>query len=443
MKTWHYHSLCFAFCALSVAVAEDFNVRHFGALGDGRTLDTRAFDNAIAACSSAGGGRVVAPPGRYLLGTIRMRSQVNLHLQEGATLVGTTNLEAYYGFTPGLFQPELRVSRWHRGLILAEGATNVTFSGKGVINGSHVFDPRGEERMRGPHAILLGHCAQVILRDILITNAANYGLLFFFSDHVLVTNATFAAGWDGVHFRGSPQRWCRDVRIVDSRFYTGDDCIAGSYWQDTLISNCVINSSCNGIRLIGPAVGLDLRRCDFFGPGLHDHRTSREQRRTNMLAAICLQPSGWEPMPGPMDQVHIADVTMRNISTPFHIVTRAGNTAGNLRIERVRATGAYRAACSVESWGEMTFTNVVFRDCQFGFTGGGTTNDAAMVVRQPGVDARKLPAWGFYARGVQRLALENVTFTLENADARPALKTDSVGQLSLFEVFFPKGLTQP
>jgi hypothetical protein len=322
---------------------------------------------------------------------------------------------------------------------VAEGATNIAFSGQGVINGSHVLDPRGEERMRGPHTILLGHCANVTLRDLLITNAANYGFLFFFSDQVLVSNATFAAGWDGVHFRGSPDRWCRDVRIVDSRFFTGDDCIAGSYWENTVISNCVINSSCNGLRLIGPAVGLELARCEFFGPGLHEHRTSREQRRTNMLAAVCLQPSGWEPMPGPMDRVRMADLAMRDVATPFHIVTRQGNTAGSLLVERVKASGAYRAACSVESWGEMTFTNAVFRDCQFGFTGGGTAQDAALVARQPGVDARKLPAWGFYVRGVKQLSLENIAFALEKPDARPALKTDSVGELSLFNVRFPEG----
>lgn len=432
-----------ALCIKTVAATRDFNVRDFGAAGDGQALETKAFDGAILACSNAGGGRVVVPPGRYLSGTIRMRSHVDLHLEEGATLVGTTNLEAYNSFTPGLFKPELRVSRWHRGLILAEGAVDMTFSGKGVIHGSHVFDPRGEERMRGPHGVLLGHCTNVTFRDLLMTNAGNYGLLFFFSDQVTVSNATFAGGWDGVHFRGSTERWCRDVRIVDSRFLTGDDCIAGSYWQDTVISNCVVNSSCNGIRLIGPAVNLELTHCDFFGPGLHEHRTSREQHRTNMLAAICLQPSGWEPMPGPMDNVHIADITMRNITTPFHIVTRQGNTAGSLLVERVKATGAYRAACSVESWGEPTYTNAVFRDCQFGFTGGGTANDAAIVVRQPGVDARKLPAWGLFVRGVKRLSLENVSFSLETPDARPALKTDSVGELSLFNVNFPEPVVTP
>ena len=143
-------------------------------------------------------------------------------------------------------------------------------------------------------------------------------------------------------------------------------------------------------------------------------------------------------MPGPMDRVHIADISMRDVTTPFHIVTRQGNTAGSLLVERVKASGAYRAACSVESWGEMTYTNAVFRDCQFGFTGGGTTNDAGMVVRQPGVDARKLPAWGFYVRGVKRLSLENVSFSLAEPDARPVLKTDSVGELSLLNVRFPE-----
>ena len=81
-----------------------------------------------------------------------------------------------------------------------------------------------------------------------------------------------------------------------------------------------------------------ITHCEFLGPGRHEHRTSRDLHRTNMLAGICLQPSAWEPMPGPMNNIRISDLTMREVTTPFHIVTRAGNTAGSLLIERVTAT---------------------------------------------------------------------------------------------------------
>jgi hypothetical protein len=413
------------------------SVRDYGAVGNGQALDTAAINRAIEACVAAGGGQVRFPPGRYLSGTVRWRSRVELHLEAGATLAGTTNLDLYETFAATQGSPPLRTSRWHRGLILAEGAENIALSGQGVIDGAHVFDPRGEERMRGPHAILLGHCRQVTVRDLMITNAANYALLFFFTDAVEVRNATFAAGWDGVHFRGSLERFCEDVRILDCRFYTGDDAIAGSYWRNVVISNCVINSSCNGLRLIGPAVDSLVTRCEFFGPGLHEHRTSRALHRTNMLAGLCLQPGAWEPMPGPLDRFRATDLTMRNVTTPLHLALRAGNTAGRVEIERLTATGAYRAPCSVESWGETAFTNVLLRDVQIEYTGGGKPEEARLPIRAPGVDARRLPAWGFFARGIQHLELNNVRLACAQEDARPMFMATGVERLTFDHVQCP------
>jgi hypothetical protein len=409
----------------------EVRVRDHGAAGDGQTLDTRAINQAIAACAQAGGGRVVFNPGTYLSGTVHLRSGVTLFLEAGATLAGTTNLDLYESFTLTNTHPRLPVSRWHRGLILAEGAENIGIAGRGVIDGRHVFDPRGEERMRGPHAILLGGCRHFVIQDITVSNAANYALLFLFTDEVEARNATFAGGWDGIHFRGSPERYCEGVRITGCRFFTGDDCIAGSYWRHVVISDCIINSSCNGVRLIGPALDSTITRCQVFGPGRHEHRTSRDRHRTNMLAGICLQPSAWEPMPGPLENIRISDLVIQNVTTPFHIVLREGNTAGRIEIERVTATGAYRTACSVESWGSTGFSNVVFRNVSMEFTGGGTAEEARLNIGRPGVDARPLPAWGFYARHVQNLRLEQVSLTCARDDARPMFIGDDIGRLDL------------
>ena len=423
-----------AFSALAItAVAgpASFNVRDRGAVGDGSALDTAAINTTIAACAAAGGGRVLFPPGRYLSGTIDLKSGVELFLEANATIVGSTNLSHYHTFTLTNTTPALPVTRWHRGLIMAEGAHDIAIAGPGAIDGQHVVDPLGEEKMRGPHGILLGHCRNFTLSGVTMTNASNYALLFLYSDAVTVTNATFAGGWDGVHFRGSLERWCRGVRISDCRFYTGDDSIAGSYWQDTIISNCVINSSCNGVRLIGPARDVAITHCDIFGPGRHEHRTSRELHRTNMLAGICLQPSAWAPMPGPMENIRVSDITMDNITTPFHIAIRTNNTAAAIVIERVKAAHAYRAACSVESWGDAWFKDVLFRDVSVQFEGGGSADDARRSIRPPRTDARKLPAWGFYARGVEQLRLENVRLTCAQDDARPMFIGDGIGRLTL------------
>src|SRR5688500_651372 len=73
----------------------DFIVREFGAFGDSKTLDTAALNKAVDACAAAGGGRVLVPPGKYLTGTVRLRSNVTLELQAGAEIVGTLDLDHY------------------------------------------------------------------------------------------------------------------------------------------------------------------------------------------------------------------------------------------------------------------------------------------------------------------------------------------------------------
>ncbi len=417
------------------AEAGIFNVRDYGAVGDGKTLDTAAINRAVAACAEAGGGQVLFPPGRYLSATVHLKSRVTLFLEPGARLVGAPDPNLYQHPTLPDFMPEARWGKWHRALILADGQEDIAICGPGVIDGNKVFDRTGEERMRGPHTFVFVSCRNVTVRDVSFVDSANYAILFLISDHVDIHNVKFTGGWDGVHWRGAPGHPCRDVSITGCRFYTGDDSIAGRYWENTVISDCIINSSCNGIRLIGPATHLIIRDCLFYGPGVHPHRTSN---RYNMLAGINLQPGAWDKTTGDLDDVLISDITMQNVTTPFHFMMKPGNTAGRITVTRVTATGVYRAACSVESWAEAPFKNVTFRDVDIEFEGGGTADKPSGPVKAPGVDARPLPAWGFYARNVENLTFEDVRLTCRKPDQRPVMICDDVNQLTLDEFRFAR-----
>ncbi len=419
-----------------------FNVRDYGAAGDGKTLDTAALNQAVAACAQAGGGQVRFSPGRYLSATVHLKSHVTLYLEAGARLVGAKDPNLYQHPTPPAFLPEAKWGKWHRALILADGAEDIEIAGPGIIDGNKVFDPTGEEKMRGPHTFVFVNCRNVTVRDVSFVDSANYAIFFQISDHVDVRNVKFTGGWDGVHFRGAPQQPCRDVSIVGCRFYTGDDSIAGRYWENVVISDCIVNSSCNGIRLIGPATHLIVRDCLFYGPGVQPHRSSN---RYNMLAGINLQPGAWDRTTGDLDDVLISDITMQNVSTPFHFMMKPGNTANRITVTRVTATGVYRAACSVESWAQAPFKNVTFRDIDVEFEGGGTAGKVPMQVKAPGVDARPLPAWGFYARNVENLTFEDVRLTCAKPDQRPVMICDDVNQLTLdtFEFTRCKDVNEP
>jgi len=439
----------------AAAQPRTFDVRDFGATGDGTTLDTTALNRAIDACATAGGGNVLVPRGEYLTGTVHLKNNVTLQLDADAELIGTRELNRYDHFTPaqGLGAPE---ARWHRALVLGEGLENVAIVGRGTICGSNVNDPQGEEHVRGPHAVLLANCRNVQIRDISIRDAGNYAVLLEFTTAVQVRGVKIAGGYDGVHLRGWVDHPCRDVRIADCDFSTGDDSIAGLYWDNVRIERCTLNSSCSGIRIFGPARHVTIHDCQMFGPGRHPWRTSGLLRHTNMLAGLCIQPSAWGDTPGEVDDVHMSDVEMRDVGTPLHLATTGPSAIGNVSITRLKATGVYRAAASVESWSERPIERVDLRDCDVQFVGrfGPVLNDpfeaalALMTMRPgkvtaPGENPRPLPAWGLYAHRVTRLNLQNVRLEVQQRDARPAVILESVRSLKAEGLTCPGATTQP
>ncbi len=419
-----------------------FDVRDYGARGDGATLDTEAVNRAIATCADAGGGQVLFPPGRYVSGTIHLRSHLTLWLAAGATLAGTTNLALYQAPAVPSFMPEARWGNWHRGLLVGENAEDITIAGQGVIDGNKVFDAAGEEHMRGPHTITFANCRRFTLRDVSIVDSANYAVFFQASDDVDIRDVTITGGWDGVHFRGAPGRWCHHVNITGCRFYTGDDSIAGRYWDGVVIAGCIVNSSCNGIRLIGPARRLIVDHCLFYGPGLQPHRSSS---RSNMLSGIILQPGAWDRTQGLLDEVLLANNTMQNVASPVTLWTKPGNPVNRVTVTGLTATGVYRSALSVESWSDAPITNVVLRGASIEFSGGGQAEQAKQQVKSPGVDCRPLPAWGVYARNVEQLTLEDVRLSLASDDLRPVVMADRVQRLDLDAVRFTHvpGVSEP
>lgn len=423
----------FSLCALGslAAAAVKIDVRESGAKGDGQTLETRAIQKAVDACARAGGGEVYFPSGRYLSGSIHLRTGVTLFLDTAARLVGSTNLSDYDQPNSPANMPEAKWGKWHRGLIVGENIEDAAIVGFGTIDGNKVFDPTGEERMRGPHAIVLGGCRRFSLRGITILDAANYAVYMEVSDDVEVRDVKIVGGWDGVHWRGAPDRWCQNIRIIGCQFYTGDDAIAGRYWNNTVIQDCFINSSCNGIRVIGPATRLTIANNLFRGPGEQPHRTSGTLRRTNMLAGIILQPGAWDATRGPLDDVFIANNVMQDVAAPLTLWTKPGNTVGNVTVSGLNATGVYRAGISIESWAEEPITNVALRNVEVEYTGGGQAWARDQELRSPGVDARPLPSWGLYARHARTVSLQDVRFSVRSNDYRPVIDADRVEKLEL------------
>lgn len=249
-----------------------YNILDFGARVCDR-LQTTEIQKAIDTCFLRGGGRVVVPAGIFRTGGLRIRSNVELYLQSGAVLEGSTDPEDYTGYLQDqiepIVEPEERpqsasayaYSRWNNAIIRAIHAKNVSIIGEpgSYINGKNCFDPQGEEGYRGPHPINMWYCQNITLQGYTITDGGNWGHAIFDSQHITARDLTVYGGHDGFDIRT-----CDDVLIENCTFYTGDDCIAGFDNHDVIIRDCIFDTACSALRFGGNHVLIE--RCRAHAP---------------------------------------------------------------------------------------------------------------------------------------------------------------------------------
>lgn len=260
------------------------SILELGAKGGTATLQTEYIQTAIDNCFLAGGGTVVVPKGKYVTGSIRLRSNVTLYLESGAELIGTRIVENYDLLQnedklepiPEQFLPEVTTARteeshrhWHSALIHIYNAHNVSIIGEtgATINGSNVYDPEGEENYRGPHAISVLRSHDITMKGYTVVDSSNWAHNCWCCQNLHFEDITVNAGHDGIDFFGSD-----NVTVKNCKIYSGDDCVAGYDNQNVLIDGCVINSSCSGFRFSGTHVVIS--NCEIVGPGKYIHRDS-------------------------------------------------------------------------------------------------------------------------------------------------------------------------
>lgn len=231
-----------------------FNVRAFGATGNGTTKDTAAFQKALDTCAAAG-GIVLVPAGNYLIGSIELKSHTILLLKPDAHLLGSPDLEDY---------PIIKV-RWegkwidgHRALISAQEADHIAIIGPGKISGNPALG--GRQMPRRPVLIEPINCTNVEFKDFTTEHHSMWSIHPTDCEDVIATNLTIRS--TGGNGDGIDVDSCQHVRIEGCDMATGDDCIAlksgrglegyriAKPTADVLISHCTLADSifaCIGI----------------------------------------------------------------------------------------------------------------------------------------------------------------------------------------------------
>ena len=244
------------FCLIQSLQAKNFNIMDLGAKPDGITLCTNLIQKAVDDCSASGGGTVTIPPGVFLTGTILLKNNVILHLENGAVLLGSAKIEDY---EPG-------------NLIRALEAENIGITGNGVIDGQgHMFwIPTGKKTFRpgiytfahnNPSPGILIHlegCKNVIIENVTLKGSESWTLHLLGCDEVLVSGIKIRNPLHGPNTDGIDIHACSNVRISDCDIYTNDDAIVlknrhpkyyGKACENITITNCILTTISNGFKI--------------------------------------------------------------------------------------------------------------------------------------------------------------------------------------------------
>lgn len=445
------------------AAAAEFDVKKYGAVGDGRTKDTAALQEAIDTASQAGGGTVLLPPGAYLCGTLELKNGVTLNVQKGATLRGSTDFHDYH----------------HNAFLFAEKQHKLGLCGEGTIDGQgkqlyaaiekdgawrKLSDKRPPENIR-PMLIKFTDCADVTVRGLMLKDSACWVQDYIGCERLTLERVTVRsnAAWnnDGVDING-----CSHVVIRDCDVDSADDglCLksGATACDHVLIENCRVRSSASALKFgTGSHVGfknITVRNLDIYDTArsaiaiesvdgaLIENVNISQVRATNTGNALFLRLGRRDAKApvGVLRNVQISDVT---VEVPAH----QPDLKYPLPCPPVRAPHNLIPSSIVGLPGHPV-QNVSLRNITIIFAGGGTRERAQVALDAVPEQAAKypefsmfgeLPAWGFYCRHAEGLSFSNCTFRCTARDYRPAFVGDDVKRLELDTCHLPSAGDAP
>ena len=448
-----------------------YDVRAFGAKGDGTTVDTPAINQAIETIAANGGGTLHFPAGTYLCYTIRLKNNVDLYLDQGTTIFAASSGAGgqYDTAEPNQWDQyqDYGHSHWHNSLIVGEDIHDFSILGPGLIWGKGLSrgtreEPRAEEPGVGNKAISLKNCHNAILRDFSILHGGHFGILATGVDNLTIDNLKIDTNRDGMDID-----CCSNVRV--------SNCTVNSPWDDAIclkssfglgyaratenvtITNCFVSGSyMEGTMLDGTRKP--------FPPDARIPRNGRIKfgtesnggfKRITVSNCVCDGCHGiaLEAVDGALlEDVTIDNISMRDIvDAPLFL--RLGD---RMRGPQGVAVGALRRViisnivCSNANSGISSLItglaghlieDLKISEILIEHKGGGTPEQAKLEVPEEERDRypepRRFgdtPSHGFFIRHVKGIEMENVKILVQQPDQRPAFVLDDVHGADFFRI---------
>jgi polygalacturonase len=454
--------------------AQIYNITDYGAIRDGKTINTKAIQRAIDRCAQAG-GTVVIPKGVYVSGTLYLKSKVHIQIDSGGVLKGSPSF-ADYPFNQVRYDNAFTYSNGksnaNHAFLFAEDVHDISISGEGKIDGSGDSpefnlgnDDNAPSRLR-PCLILLVKCKNIGLTDITLTNSAYWMQNYLGCEFLHLKGLTIFDqsnyNQDGMDIDA------KHVLIEDCKIDVDDDgiCLKSHdqdfIVEDVIVRNCSISSNCNAIKFgtmsRGGFKNIDISHCTIQKAS-EDHIRHWQKnlqfidQPITVISGIALECVDG----GAIDHVNISDISMSDVQTPVFIVLgnrgikkAAGsgfyNTASadqpnpggtgkisNIKLKNIKATSHSKMSSSITAYPGHYVENVTLSNLVFNNMGTGTMADSEVQLPENSkaypenrMYGQVYPASALFIRHVKGITADHITMNFRNTDLRPVIVMDDV-----------------
>jgi polygalacturonase len=452
------------------ATGNNYNIRDYGAKGDGKTLDSEAINQAIETAAAAGGGTVYFPAGNYLSYSIRLKSHVALYLDQGCTIIAAdyipTNKQNYDVAEPNsstLYQ-DFGHSHWHNSLIWGENLEDISITGPGTLYGRGLNRNTPRSLGMGNKAIGLRLCRNVTLRDFTITYGGHFGVLATGVDNLTIDNLKMDTNRDGMDID-----CCHNVHISNCSVNSPWDdgiCLKASYalgylrsTENVTITNCQVSGFDRGTFISGTYKRDEYKKVpDREGPtGRIKLGTESNGGFKNIVVANCVfsfcRGLALETVDGgDIEDVNVSNITMRDmVNSPIflriggRLRAPEGTTPGQLHRVSISNMVVYNAdshfASIIAGLPGHPVEDVKLNNIRIYYRPIDSAESKIQKIvpeyekEYPEPEKFKvLPAYGFFIRHAKNIELNNVEVSFLGKETRPPFILDDVDGLSLNNV---------
>ena len=431
--------------------ARDYNILNYGAQSDTSLLSTQALQQAIEECSQAGGGRVVIPTGNYKIGTIILKSNVHLHLEQGATLYGSTRLADYLPVKSDYVS--LRTQTNTIQLIYADKVSHVVIDGYGTIDGrGRAFKKLSwnDEGITRPHLLRFIQSSDITIKDITLKNSGCWMQHYLACDRLTIDGIKVINrnnyNNDALDLDG-----CHEVIVSRMMADSDDDGItlkstSPRLCENISIANCVVSSHCNAIKL-GTETNGGFRNINISNIVVKPSYDQQEKFFGQWIGSSAISLEIVDG--GRMENVSVSNVSVEGTEAPIFI--RLGNrargyllggkdfdslipidhvgTIDGIRLDNIQIRHAGSMGCSISGLPGHPVENVCLSRISIHHKGGVSASDLPKIEESIKDEKEKdypestmwgnLPAKGFFVRHARNIQFSDVSIQTEETDVRP------------------------